>query len=349
MPSRLGARRRSVTAAVTLVVVLVVTVVLVRARSSSSGPAYRLPTAVVPAATGNRVFLEPDERVQSVYAVLRSARARLDMTMYELVDEQAERILAQDAARGVRVRVLLDHRLEAKNNAAAYAYLKSHGVQVFWASDRYAATHQKSVVVDGSLAAILTLNLTSRYYPTTRDFGVVTTDPADVRAIEEVFEADIHGRRIAPSAGEDLVWSPGARGALVTLITSARTSIAVESEELSDGPVVAALVAAARRGVRVSLVMTYNRRYAANLTLLARAGVAVRYYQGEHPLYVHAKALVVDAGQSGARALVGSQNIGPQSLLRDRELGVVLTDPAQVAGVATVLGKDAAGASRWTG
>lgn len=340
-------RRRTAIAA--LLAVAVVAAALVERHRAAPAAAAPLPAATVAGAAGNRVLLEPEQGFAPVYALLASARRTIDVTMYELVDPQAEQVLAADAARGVRVRVLLDARLEKKHNGAAYGFLRRHGAQVFWSRSRFPATHQKSVVVDGALAAVLTLNFAQRYYATTRDFGVLTTDRADVAAIEAVFDADIHGRRIRPPAGDDLVWSPGAESAFVRLIDEARSSVAVESEELSDRYVIDALVRARRRGVAVSLVMTYRQTYAANFTRLAAAGVRVGYYQGEHPLYVHAKALVVDAGHPGARALVGSQNIGGISLLRDRELGLVLTDPTQIAQVATVLARDAAQAHSWPG
>jgi phosphatidylserine/phosphatidylglycerophosphate/cardiolipin synthase-like enzyme len=125
-------------------------------------------------------------------------------------------------------------------------------------------------------------------------------------------------------------------------------SVAVETEVLSDKPVVEALARAAQRGVRTSLTMTYQKDWVPNFTMLAKAGVMVAYYRGEHPLYIHAKAFVVDAGFPGARAYLGSHNLSAASLLRNRELGIVLTDPATVSAVGVVLAKDSAGGTRWT-
>jgi cardiolipin synthase len=50
--------------------------------------------------------------------------------MYELAD------LARDAARGVRVRVILDQDLEKSRNTSAYDYLTAHGVDVRWGPAR---------------------------------------------------------------------------------------------------------------------------------------------------------------------------------------------------------------------
>ena len=56
-----------------------------------------------------------------------------------------------------------------------------------WASTRVLITHQKSFVIDGKKAVIMTGNLTSRYYSTSRDFAVVDTKDTDVAAIEATF------------------------------------------------------------------------------------------------------------------------------------------------------------------
>jgi cardiolipin synthase len=306
-----------------------------------------LPVGVVVDAQGDQVLLEPDHGIEQVYVLLRSPRTSLDLTMYELVDDSAVQILVADAARGVRVRVVLDQRLEKIRNQPAYDYLHNHGVDVVWANRRYAATHQKSFVIDGSVAVILSLNLTSRYYPNTRDFGVVTTDHRDVAAMGTVFEADFAGRAISAPTGDDLLWSPGAEDALVALVDSARATVSVETEVLTDKPVVEALARAAQRGVRTTLTMTYQKDWVPNFTLLTKAGVAVTYYRGEHPLYIHAKAFVVDAGLPGARAYLGSHNLSAASLLRNRELGILLTDSAAVSSLGAVLANDAAGGYRW--
>ena len=127
--------------------------------------------------------------------------------MYEFSDTTAEHDLAAAARRGVKVKVILD-RQERSTNDAAYRYLAGHGVKVTWSSPAFEYTHQKTVVVDGSTALIMTANLTSRYYATSRDFLIEDTKPADLAAIAAVFNADFAHRSIQPSDGRDLVWSP---------------------------------------------------------------------------------------------------------------------------------------------
>jgi phosphatidylserine/phosphatidylglycerophosphate/cardiolipin synthase-like enzyme len=300
-----------------------------------------LPATEPAGAAGDEVVVEPDDGMARIDTLLASPRRSLDLVMYELSDPTAETILADDAARGVRVRVLLDHRLEGTRNAPAYDFLRSRGVTVVWSSSRYFATHEKSFVVDGRTAVVMSLNLTSRYYATTRDVAVVDRDLPDVTAFEDVFAADLRGASVGTPAADDLVWSPGQSEAdLLALLRSARRSVAVESEELSSEVVVAALVDAARRGVSVRLVMTDQPKWQPAFDRLLAAGAQVAVMHGESPLYIHAKLLVVDAGTASGRVFVGSENLSPTSLQRDRELGLVLLDPASVQRLRGVIDSD---------
>src|SRR5580658_2244993 len=163
--------------------------------------------AAIHAQAVHTLITEPDQGLTPIYQMLTTATRTIDMTMYELVDTQAEWLLVEAVGRGVAVRVILDQNLEQHENQEAYDYLQSHGVKAVWANKKYAATHQKTIVTDGSTAGIMTLNLTSRYYSNTRDFAVIDTDPHDVAAIDEVFDADFTGAAVTPTAGDGLVWS----------------------------------------------------------------------------------------------------------------------------------------------
>ena len=58
-------------------------------------------------------------------------------------------------------------------------------------------------------------------------------------------------------------------------------------------------------------------------------------------LYIHAKAVVADAGFTTPRMLIGSQNFSVSSRTRNRELGLIVTYPGLVSSVAKVITGDA--------
>jgi cardiolipin synthase len=284
--------------------------------------------------------------MKPIYSLMSSAKQSLDMTMYELEDAQAITILESDAARGVKVRVLLDRAYSgASANATAYSQLNAHGVLARWAPSA-TIFHQKTITVDDHTTAIMTLNLTSQYYSADRDFAVITTDPRDVAAIEQGFKLDWSntGSPQPVSAGTNLVWSPGAEPAILGLINSAQHSLLVENEEMDDPDVTGALVAAARRGVNVEVAMTDSSSWASAFAELAAAGVKVRTYSPSASLYIHAKVIVVD----DTRAFVGSQNFSVSSLVYNRELGIVLVQASLVQTLATTVTSDFNGGTPYT-
>ena len=294
---------------------------------------------------------EPDQGIAPIYTFIGTAKKTIDMTMYEFTDAQAERLLAQAAAAGVTVRVILDQNLEKSRNQAAYTYLSQNGVQVHWANPVYAATHQKTITVDGATSAIMTLNLTSQYYSTSRDFAVIENDPSDVAAIEQTFNADFRNAAITPPDGDDLVWSPtNSQSAMLALIGSAQHSLSIENEEMSDTNVVDALVSAASRGVMVQIAMTNNEsEYSSELNRIVAAGGEVATYAETAPLYIHAKVLLADYGYPDARVLIGSENFSNASLTRNRELGPIISNPAIMASIYGTLASDFTGGTPWSG
>ncbi len=316
-------------------------------RPGPTAPAADRNTARSPSVPTTRsewsLVVEPDDSMAPLYSLMSSAEHRLDMTMYELADSRTVSVLEMDAARGVRVRVLLDKDYSGGSvNAAAYSELIAHGVEVRWS---YSSTifHQKTITVDGTTSAIMTLNLTSEDYADTRDVAVITTQPSDVAVIETVFDRDWSGSS-RPGPGPDavdLVWSPGATGPLVNLIDSARTSLLVENEEMDDQAIESALESAAGRGVNVEVVMTYSSDWVAAWAQLVNRGVHVRTYSPNASPYIHAKVVVAD----GTSAFVGSQNFSEASLQDNRELGLISTEPAVVDGVAGTVRMDYAGAT----
>lgn len=291
---------------------------------------------------GLRVLIEPRAGMLPIDELLRAAKKSVDLVMYELEDRRIESILAADARRGVDVRVILNEHFTESDNAPAFAYLRSRGVQVRWASSRFDITHEKSAVIDGTTALVMTMNFQPQYYATTRDVVVIDTIPADVEAISRTFGDDWDGSGAPAMAGADLLWSPGAEQTLLDLIGSARHSILIENEEMDEPYIEGALEAAARRGVKVMVVMTADPTYDEAFSELRQSGVVIRLFPSSYrSLYIHAKVIDVDPGYADARVFVGSENFSVASLLYNRELGIVTSEPAIVDELASMVLEDA--------
>jgi cardiolipin synthase A/B len=314
------------------------------ATTSTSPSIPTTTTTVTPTTTASAalsLLVEPQAGTTSLDTFMSSAHQSLDMTMYELSDTAVEQILIADHRRGVRVRVLLDREFSGGTvNQAAYSTLSSGGVPVAWA-DASRIFHQKTVTVDGAESAIMTGNLTPKYYATTRDFVVMDNQPADVAAIESSFATDWTGAAPAVgSPGVDLVWSPGSEPQLAALISSATRTVMVENEEMASTPIEDALEADSRRGVNVTVVMTADTEWDTAFAQLESAGVhVVLYPDTSSALYIHAKVIDVD----GAKAFLGSENFSTSSLDDNRELGLITASPGVVGPLNSTLSGDISG------
>ncbi|HET9895806.1 MAG TPA: phospholipase D-like domain-containing protein [Streptosporangiaceae bacterium] len=287
------------------------------------------------------LVIEPSGGFSSVYRLINSAKHSIEVTMFELADTTAEHDLAAAAKRGVAVRVILDRR-ETSINSGAMDYLSSHGVEVVWSSPDYTYTHQKTLVFDHSVASVESANLTSRYYPSSRDFLVLDTNQADISAIIRVFNADFAHKPVKPADGADLVWSPtDSETHLLALINGAKENLRIYSEEMGDSTVIDALIAAARRGVNVSVCgENSDSEYTETFDRMARDGVHISYFSSSTGFYIHGKVVMADYGTSRARVFIGSENFSNTSLNQNRELGLITTSPAIMTAIAHTFAAD---------
>jgi cardiolipin synthase A/B len=288
-----------------------------------------------------QLLIEPDAGAAVILDLIGSARASLWMEMYLLTASDAISALAARAAAGCDVRVILEPApyQDAGANQAAFDQLASAGVAVRWSTSRFTFTHAKAFTIDHARLVILTLNLTGAGLSGNREYAAVDDDPIDVASAEATFTADELGAPTTVPGGR-LVTSPeSTRPTLLALIAGAHVALALETEELTDPEISSALLAARARGVAVTLTWPGPASAAgAPFRTLAAAGTLVRAVAGPP---IHGKVAVADA-----RTLyVGSANLTPTSLDDNREMGVLLEQPAVAAQVAVTVAGDAASGS----
>ena len=108
--------------------------------------------SAAPATPGQLTLItEPQNGIAPILSAITGAKHQVDMVMYEDSDSQVNAALVADVKRKVAVRVLLNGGYYSQGNfpqdAAAYSYLKAHGVPVRWTPKYFALTHQKTLIV----------------------------------------------------------------------------------------------------------------------------------------------------------------------------------------------------------
>ena len=314
--------------------------------SSSSSPRTQTPSELTTLPTPNEpagtlsLIVEPDDHMQKVFELIRSATQSIDLVMYEFDDPDIENALADAAARGISVRVLLNKGYAGATDpkqAATMKFLQSKNILVKYTPNYFALTHQKTLILDNNKVFIMTFNFTKRYYPTSRDFGILDTNTNDVSEAQKMFNADWSNKQVTPITGNNLLWSPGAETAMILMIKSAHKTLDVYNEEMADGTITEALIAAAQRGITVRVTMSYSTTYKPAFIKLTQGGVHVRTYaSSSKKRYIHAKMILADSNY----AFVGSQNFSWYSLEKNRELGIFVSEPSTIASLKKVFEGD---------
>lgn len=309
---------------------------------------YRsLPPA--PVATG--VFVEPDDGRDPVLDEIRAAGCGIDVSMYLLSDDETIGELIAASARGVRVRVMLEEHPFGGGGGQddVQSVLKDGGVEVKWSGSDIRFSHAKYMVVDRQITLILNQNLTNASFETNREFGSITTERHAVTHSQRIFDADWSGEPVDAIDGPLIVSPTSSRARYLALINGATVGIDFYAEVIRDPQIIAALSSAEARGVDVRLIVNEGldeEQQAAAVEMYA-GGVEIRLASG---LYIHAKLMLID----GRVAIVGSQNFTATSLDQNRELAMVLENPALVSRCSDIFGRDwiqavpGAPADRWS-
>lgn len=285
------------------------------------------------------MIVEPGDSGVALVKAIRMAKTSVHMTMYLLSSQAVIDALIDRQKAGLDVRVILNQRFNpglSNNNNDEFAVLAAAGVKVVWAPSHFSLTHQKSVILDGKTAWIMTMNATTAALKSNREFLVVATLPKVVADAEAVFEGDFAGTPISTYAGSLVVSPLNAKSTIHDLLSGAKKTIDLEDEEISDANTIATLKSAAARGVAIRVVMSDAMESPAGKAAtdqLTLSGIPVRIVTKP---YIHAKAFVVD----GKTAFVGSQNLTHASLASNREMGLVFTAKKAVATVAATIASD---------
>ncbi len=354
---------------------LAILLVLVLVSISGCHPSEAVPAPVPSGEIGaHSLLVQPDDPQKTnrdtIKRLIAGARRSIYLTIYEMSDEEIidSIVAAKTANKALDVRVIFncasfrvcnqpnqhDHR---DPNAVAKRAFSNAGIPWKNAAPQFAVTHQKALTIDEATSLIATFNFCPDYFVSTRDFGVITTGPDEVKEIVTVFHND-WATPVIPSAPSLLVWSPeNSRQMLRSVIASAGRSLDVYMEEFDDREIADALIVAANRLrssgglVRVITAVLSDPDKPSvdkNLTMrryLNQNGVLARYGDwrvdpdnaNSPKIYIHAKMILADYGTPGARAFVGSENFSPTSLDKNRELGIILKQGADARLLSTIV------------
>ncbi len=284
-------------------------------------------------ALAEQLIIEPDMGREPVLTQLNNARQSVHLVMYGFTDDTLFNAFLTQKQRGRSLKVILERspfRNENENNRIITLF-KQHHIDWQGSIPDMRLIHQKTLIIDGKKALVMTFNFTrsafddKKSHPA-RNFGLLIDDAKTVNDIETIFSADWN-HVPAHISNPNLIYSPdNSRNDLLQHINRAQQSIKMYAQQLSDYEIIAALSNAARRGIKVEVLMAAKLNDKQK-NFLATAGVNV---QRSTHYYIHAKVFIID----NKTAIIGSINMSRASLDDNRELSVVTHHPATISALA---------------
>lgn len=273
-----------------------------------------------------KLIVLPDDTAEAIIKPIREASQSIDIRMFLFTSRQLLDAVIAAQSRGVLVRVMLNpaRRNGVCENEEARQALQAGGVQVRDSSPDFALTHQKSMVIDGEVGFVKSLNWEDRNLTETRDYVVSTKDRVELSEMAQCFDCDWAREPFEPATNSTLVWCPNnGRARLAAFIDGAKHSLSIQNERYQDMVIIERIVRAVKRGVHVRVMTKSPHKLkpeqlieaVGGLRILQDVGAKVR--QLRH-LKLHGKVLVAD----DARAIIGSINLAPGSFDSRRELAI---------------------------
>ena len=272
----------------------------------------------------------PDDSPGGILKAIAGASRTLCVKMFVFSDPDLLKAVIAAKRRGVGVRVMLNpaRRDGEDDNAECRKALHTAGVEVKDSNPDFGLTHEKSMVVDDTVAFVKSLNWATKNLTETRDYAVSTEHPKEVREVLECFEADWNRQSFAPGSHPHLIWCPiNGRDRIAEFIDRANHRLFIQNERYQDPIIIERLVRAATRGVKVH-VMARPPHALKKEKLLEGVGglrilddVGIKVHKLKH-LKLHGKMLLAD----GLRAVIGSINLAPGSFDDRRELAIEIHD-----------------------
>jgi cardiolipin synthase A/B len=293
-------------------------------------------TPTSPRSVPLEAFVAPSGLQNRITSFIDSAQDSLEIAMYLwTVDEIADRVVAAKQ-RGVAVRVLLDP--DHDGNTGVRSQLTGAGVATRNAPAIYSFSHQKYLIADGKTAIVMSANFNVDAMSRERNYGVIDRDPDDLADLRAIFEQDWAGAGGEPAQPADLactrlIVSPSnARQRVLDFIASATQTLEVEALYVSELGVRDAIGAAKQRGVNVRVILESTSDNAETIAYFAGKGIPVHDASG---FFNHAKLIIADGV-----AFVGSENYSLTSLTKNREVGMLVTEPSAAAVIQTQFDTD---------
>jgi len=290
------------------------------------------------------IIVLPDDTAKPILDAIAQAQKSIRVKMFIFSDPSLLDAVIAAQHRGVDVRIMLnpERRDGEKENADARRKLTEGGVHVLDSNPAFDVTHEKSMVIDDTIAFIQSLNWETKNVTETRDYAIVTTHKHEVDEVAQCFDADWNRKKFDTGDNSHLIWCVGnGRQRLGKLIDESKHSLWLQNERYQDPTIIEHLVRAHARGVKIQIMARPPHKLKKEKLVEGVSGLrslqdlGVKVHKLKH-IKLHAKLILAD----DERAIIGSINLAPGSFDSRRELAIQVDDEPIIRRIRKTLHND---------
>ncbi len=273
-----------------------------------------------------KLLVQPGDGIDALVDGISKATKCVEIAIFRFDQKRIEQALEKAVGRGVAVSALIAsvNRAGEKHLRALELRLLGAGVKVARTASDLVRYHGKYMIVDRRDLYVLGFNWTHADVEHCRSFGLLTRKPAAVREAMRLFDADSRRVPLEPPPAKLVVSPVNARRQLASFLLQAKKELVIYDPKVGDKEMLRVLAKRAQAGVKIRILGKLQK---------PMAGVESHKLAGYR---LHTRTIVRD----GVDAFVGSQSLRAAELDVRREVGLIVRDPAVVAGVLSTFESD---------
>ncbi|MFA6255797.1 MAG: phospholipase D-like domain-containing protein [Candidatus Absconditabacterales bacterium] len=281
-------------------------------------------------------FRSPGESLAKELEKFSATQHNLDLRTYEFTQKDFKTTLTKLAENGVNVRIIVEDKKfqQFQNTLKVLSQYFSGYKNIQLKSDKQMGTeyvHAKVNLIDSGFI-IQTANLTNSSFASNREHFFQSNDSGVRTSLHTIFEKDWVGSKITMKDIHPnlVVCNINCRGVIEQLLSSAKESIIIQTQYITDE--------ALRTILKAKKTLPEFKLLVADTD---DNNELIRYFGNDYArkfkkYYNHTKMILIDH----KTLLLGSMNLSATSLDKNREIGILLTDPTIINEFASQFGMD---------
>ncbi len=266
------------------------------------------------------IYSEPDSGKEPLLEFIRNTQKELHINSYLIDDPDIMTAISNVVSRKIPVRIIIDGHPYDGSGSESLENLRRTGAQVNIAPERFEGEnvfdHAKYMLNEKEYI-VGTMNLTDAAFKKNREYFVRGDERKIHKSLMNIFNSDWEGKRAGDHDRKYLIVSPDSQNRIFDLLRASK-KLFIETEEIGDDKILLEILSSKGKKLKMILPSSLSENDVKNGEELEKRGVQIRIMDA-NIRYMHAKMI-----HNKKIAFIGSQNFTSTSLMKNREVGLIV-------------------------